>query len=127
MKPKLLNALLIATSLLGYLEWGGGNSTFLFQAEWALITKMIAHPADAIHPFTVLPLLGQSVLVFTLFQKSPSRAITFIGLTGIGILLGFMFIVGVMSLNYKVALSTLPYLTVATITVMHHSRKATKR
>ena len=39
MKPKILNALLIVTSLLGYLEWSGDSHTFLFQAEAEILYK----------------------------------------------------------------------------------------
>ena len=31
MKAKFLNLLLIISSLFGYLEWGAGNKTFLFE------------------------------------------------------------------------------------------------
>jgi hypothetical protein len=114
--------LLLVSSLFGYLEWGGGNAAFLFQAEGALISKIFINPAETIHPFTVLPLFGQLALVFTLFQKSPSRSITLVGVIGIGVLLVFMLIIGLLSLNFKIALSTIPFLILAFVSLFSLKR-----
>lgn len=121
-KAKLLNALLIFTSLFGFLEWGKDNQTFLFQAEVEILTKLVSDPGSVIHPFTLLPLFGQLLLLITLFQKSPGRILTFLGLAGIGVLLALMFIIGLMSLNVKILLSTLPFLITAFITIRHHRK-----
>ena len=59
MKSKILNLLLIVTSLLGYLEWGGGNASFLFQAEGEVLSKMWSEPSSVLHPFIVFPILAQ--------------------------------------------------------------------
>jgi len=122
MKSKSLNALLIVTSLFGYLEWGTTNHTFLFQAEWDIITKLFVSPTEVAHPFTLIPLAGQVLLLITLFQKRPSKLLTYLSIAALGLLLGFMFIIGLMSLNYKIILSTLPFIVTAVITIKH-SRK----
>ena len=109
---KILLIFLIITSLFGYLEWGGDQHLFLFQAEADIFSKIFTNPGDVIHPFTVLPLFGQFILVFTVFQKNPSPKWIWIGMMGIGLLLGFMFVIGMMSFNYKIALSTLPFLII---------------
>lgn len=120
MKSKLLNLGLILSSLVGYLEWGGNNSMFLFQGELEVIAKLFTDFGATAHPFTLLPLLGQLLLAFTLLQKSPSRMLTFLGLAGVGLLLAFMFIIGVLGLNIKIALSVVPFLVLAFMTVKHH-------
>ncbi|MCB9186410.1 MAG: hypothetical protein H6601_06650 [Flavobacteriales bacterium] len=112
MKAKLLNLVLILTSLIGYLEWGGGNSTFLVQGEWDVLAKLFINPTSAAHPFTLLPLVGQLLLVITLFQKKPSAWLTYLGMGGIGLLLLLMFVIGLMGLNFKILLSTVPFLMV---------------
>ena len=101
-KSKILNFLLIITSLTGYLEWGGNQHTFLFQAESEILSRGLSDPASVAHPFTVLPLAGQLLLLITLFQKIPGKILTFIGLGSLGILLLFMFVIGLISLNYKI-------------------------
>jgi hypothetical protein len=76
MKGKILNLLVILTSLIGFLQWGKGNSMFLFQAEAEVLSKLFVSPMDVIHPLIILPLLGQILLFFTLFQKEPNKFLT---------------------------------------------------
>lgn len=123
MKSKLLNLLLIITSLFGYLEWGGGNHSFLFQAEGEVLAKIFTDPASVLHPFTVLPIIGQLLLLITLFQKQPSKILTYAGIAGLGILLSFIFLVGALSLNFKIMLTSLPFLVLAVITIRHYLKK----
>ena len=120
MKSKILNLGLLLTSLIGYLEWGSGNSAFLFQAELELLGKLFTDPASAVHPFTLLPLAGQLMLVFTLFQRQPGKWLTLTGLACIGILLVFMFAIGAMTLSWKILISTLPFLVVGVLVIQYH-------
>ena len=117
MKSKVLIMLLIVTSLLGYLEWGGDNHMFLFQGEAEVIHKLFTNPASVIHPFILFPLIGQMLLLIVLFQKSPSKVLTYISMAGLGLLVGFMFMIGLISLNFKMVVSTLPFLVVAMLTI----------
>jgi hypothetical protein len=119
MKSKILNFLLILTSLLGYLEWSNQH-TFLFQAEWVVLSKLLTDPMAALHPLTVLPLVGQMLLIFTLFQKQPSKILTFIAIGCLGLLLGFMFIIGLISVNFKIIGSTVPFLGLAAWAVKYY-------
>jgi hypothetical protein len=125
MKPKILNFLLIVTSLIGYLEWSGDSHSFLFQAEAEIIHKLFTNPAAVIHPFILLPIVGQILLLFTLFQKSPGKILTCISIGGLGLLLGFMFIIGLMSLNIKITISTIPFLIVAILTIRNQKKSNT--
>lgn len=122
MKHKFLNSLLIVTSLIGYLEWSGDSHTFLFQAESEVLSKLFTDPIAAIHPFTILPLAGQVLLLITLFQKKPSKALTYTGIGGLGLLLAFMLLVGILALNYKIILSTIPFLAFAVLTVRYYRK-----
>lgn len=119
-KAKIINALLILASLLGYLEWGKDNRVFLFQAEGEILMKLFRNPESVIHPLTLLPMLGQVLLLITLFQKSPGKIITFIGLACIGLLLVFMFAIGLMSWNVKILISTIPFLIVAFLSFRYY-------
>ena len=126
-KGKILNFLLIITSLVGYLEWGRGHHTFLFQAEAEILSKAFTEPLSVFHPFTVIPLLGQIILLITLFQKHPGKWLTTIGIACIGLLLGLMFFIGCIGLNIKIMLSTLPFLIIAVVALMHHWKKGKGR
>ena len=122
MKGRILNLLLITTSLLGYLEWGGNNHIYLIKAEAELFRKLFVDPASVLHPFIVLPFISQLLLLFTLCQKTPSKTLTYIGIVGLGLLLGFMFIIGVVSANVKILLSTIPFLLVVTLEIIHFKK-----
>ncbi len=119
MKEKLLNILLVVTSLIGYLEWGKDNKSFLFEAEFELLKKMLTDPKSAVHPFTLIPLLGQILLLITLFQKAPSGKLTYLGISCIVLLLVLMFFIGIIGLNLKILFSTLPFIVVGLITIKH--------
>jgi len=118
MKAKILNSLLILTSLMGYLEWGGNNHIMLFEAEAEIILKLFSDPQSVLHPFILIPLAGQFVLLITLFQKTPNKILTFICIGGLGILLAFMFLIGIMTLNYKIIISTLPFLILSIYSII---------
>lgn len=107
---------------MGYLEWGGNNSLFLFQAEGEILSKLVSDPGSVLHPFILLPLAGQLLLLMTLFQKIPTRGLTFAGIACIGLLLGFMFLIGLLTLSVKVLLSSLPFLVLAFFTIRFYRR-----
>ncbi len=124
MNKKILNLLLIISSFFGYLEWGTDTHTFLVQAEAEILTKLFSNPESVVHPFTLLPLAGQLALVISLFQKQVSKALSFTGIACIGILLAFMFVIGILSANWKILLSTLPFLLLSILTIRQHLSKS---
>lgn len=117
MKQKLLNLSVIVTSLLGYLEWGKDYKMFLFQMEAEIVDKLFSAPGAVLHPLILLPLFGQLLLVITLFQARPGKWLTYAGISCLGLLLGFMFIIGVVAFEYRILLSTLPFIIVAIFAV----------
>jgi len=123
MKQKILNGLLILTSLLGYLEWGNDRSSFLFQAEWEVLSRLFQDPLSVVHPLTLVPLLGQLLLFATLFQKEPGKALTLVGLGCLAILLVFICFIGVISLNWKILFSTVPFIMVAVLVILNLRKK----
>lgn len=122
MKSKLFSILLLITSLIGYLEWSGNNKILLYQAEIEVLQKLFTNPISILHPFTVLPILGQLCLIVTIFQSKPNKTLTFLGIGAIGILMVFMFLVGIMALNYKIIISTIPFILVAFFTISENSK-----
>lgn len=125
MKTKILIVLLIITSLFGYLEWGGNNFAFLFQSEYDIFRLLFTDPKSIVHPFVLLPLFGQILLLIALFQEKPSKILIYIGIVCLGLLLGFMFFIGITSMNFKILISTLPFLA-TTIYTLWHFRKLNK-
>ena len=110
MHAKILNTLLILASLIGYLEWSGNNHLFIFEAEREIILKLFTDTNAVIHPLIIIPIGGQILLVLTLFQKKANKIMTYLSIAMLGCLLYFMLFIGLMSLNYKIIISTLPFL-----------------
>ena len=125
-RKKLLNLALIITSLFGYLEWGGENSAFLFQMEFEIFDKLFEDTISVLHPFTLIPLFGQIILLVTLFQRIPSRVLTVIGMASLGLLLGLMFFIGLMEGHLKILASTIPFWIVVVLTVREHWKSTAK-
>lgn len=114
---KLINFLLIITSTLGYLEWGEGTSSFLFEVEADVFAKLFVAPKEVLHPFVMFPLIGQILLAVTLVQKVPSKVLTISGIALIGLLLLFILFVGALSLNWKILLSVTPFIILSVVAI----------
>lgn len=110
---RFLNCLVILSSLIGYLEWGGNNSAFLFEAETELILRSFSDPASVLHPLTILPMAGQTMLGITVFQHNPSYRLSYWGIAGLGLLITLISINGLISLSLKIFCSTLPFMMCA--------------
>ncbi len=121
-KSKVINLCLVLFSLIGFLEWGSSQKMFLWEVELELFTKLFIDPLSVIHPFTLMPLAGQLMLVYTLIQEKPSKRITYIAIACIGILFALMFFIGAMGLNIKILGSTLPFIITALIAILHYRK-----
>ena len=113
MHAKTLNTLLLLASLIGYLEWSGNNHLFIFEAEREIILKLFTDTNSVIHPLIIIPMGGQILLVLTLFQKKANKIMTYLSIAMLGCLLYFMLFIGLMSFNYKIITSTLPFLFIS--------------
>lgn len=122
MKAKLLNALLLLTSFIGYLEWGKDQNAFLALAEWDILKKTITTPQSVVHPLIIIPMISQLLLLFTLFQKNTSKFLTYIAIIGLGLLFAFITLAGLLSLNVKIVCSTLPFLIIVIVTIKYHRK-----
>ena len=120
MKSKLLSILLLITSLIGYLEWSGNNHKFLYQAEIEVLQKLFNNPIPILHPFTILPILGQLCLIVTIFQSKPNKKLIYFSILALGVLFVFMFIVGIMALNYKIIISTIPFILISFFAIRYY-------
>ena len=123
MKAKILNLLLLLSALMGYLAWGGNNQVFLFQVEAEVLSKLFVNPMSVLHPLVILPMFGQALLLISLFQKMPNKWLTYIAIACIGILLGLMFVIGLISMNYKMLLFSAPFLILSVFTIRSNLKK----
>jgi hypothetical protein len=117
------NILLIISFLLGYLEWGKNQHIFIYQAIIELYQKGKVNPVSVLHPFTLLPLIGILLFLYTVFQKSPSRIISIIGAICMSSIMLMILIIGVIVPNFKMLISSLPFFTIAFFVIKSHWRK----
>lgn len=123
MKTRILLALLIITSLMGYLAWGKDQHSFLAEVEWKIIRLTFSDPKSIIHPFVLIPMAGQLLLLISIFRQKPNMWLIYSGMGCIGLLLGFMLFIGILALNFYIILSTLPFLTCAALTIIELKRQ----
>lgn len=121
---KFLPLLILLSSLIGYLEWGGGNSGYLFNLEYDLIRKGMSR-SELMHPFILLPLVGQIVLLVSLFY--PKRAWVITGILLLSVIMLMILLVGFLSMNYKIILSAIPFLVLSVYYIISSRKDAMVR
>ncbi len=119
LKTYQFSILLLLTSLFGYLEWSETNHAFLVEAEVEIFKKILTHPSDIIHPFTIIPVIGQLFIILSFVIQRFKKLLIYSGIVSLGLLIGFIFIIGCLSINYKIILSTTPFIVTVIFTVIH--------
>ena len=122
-KRLLIHVGLVLTSLIGYLEWGTDQSMFLFQVEWDVIQKVFTEPLATLHPLIWLPLIGQVILLVAAFRPSMRPLWTWLGIWGVGILLYFMFVIGLLGGGWMTSLSVVPFMALSVWVMVDLRRK----
>ena len=84
-----------------------------------MLGKFVNDPVAAAHPFTLLPLFGQVLLLVTLLSGSRTGGLRTSGSRAFSLLLVFMFLIGLLSLNLpKILLSTIPFIVTAVLAII---------
>lgn len=107
---KLLLLLLFISSFTGYLEWGNGQYGFIWQEELVILQKGMNDPAAVFHPFILLPLFGQVLLLISLLRTRPERWLLFSGIAALAVLFLFLLLVGLLSSNVYITAFSLPFI-----------------
>lgn len=100
---------LFVSSFIGYLEWGN-QSQFIAEIELDLLLKITQTVEAFIHPFILLPLLGQIVLLITFLLPKPKIWLAIIASSGIALLFLMLFLIGILNSNLKMTCCSLPFL-----------------
>jgi hypothetical protein len=109
----LIVALLLA-SFFGYLEWAWQNSAWFYEIEWEALKGLFRANPNSLHPFIILPILGQCCLLVYLIKPRMKRLLVF-ALIGLLPLFVFVAFVGTMGHNAEILLSTLPFIILSVI------------
>jgi len=104
---------------MGYLEWGKNNHAFIFTMEADVFLNAVHHPVTLLHPFILIPLLGQIIILYACIQKTPNKILNIIGVAGLSVLIFGLFFIGVIALNVKVICSTIPFVITSIFAVRY--------
>lgn len=107
---KIMLLAVLLGSLTGYLSWGTNSKAWLLITEGEVIIKLFTNPKSVVHPFIVLPMLGQACLLLAMFQKQPNKWLIVTGVVGIGMLYLFISFIGILQSNLLIFISTLPFI-----------------
>jgi len=107
---RLFAAVFLVSSLCCVMEWAGHRET-LFQSEMKVLQK--AKSDSLFHPLVLLPFAGQLLLLSMLWH--PKKVLVLVASLLLGLLPLMIFLTGVLSGNWLMAVSATPYL--ATLSV----------
>lgn len=116
---RILNFLLLLSTFIGYLEWGTNKHMFIFQMEYEILFTIQKSVENFTHPMIILPLLGQLLLLFTLFQKNPGKKITYVAIAGLGILYLLILLTGLLTRKISIIGSALPFLIISILIILY--------
>lgn len=109
---RLLNFLLFLSFQICYLEWPPHNSIFVFQAIFEIFSKTENLVDNFTHPIILLGLLTQLLLLLGALNPIMNKKINAIGILLLSLLVLLFLLISILSLNLKMFLATLPYLSI---------------
>ena len=109
MKRIINLGLLIAFSFC-YLEWPPNNSMFIFQGEYEIFTNTKNMASNFTHPIILLGLVTQLILLYSAIKVNVSKKLNHLGVLLLTPVVLLFLVVGILSSNIKIILSTLPFL-----------------
>lgn len=121
---RLVNIGLLFTFSICYLEWGGGNSSFIFEAEYELFRKTDKLLSSLTHPLILGGLIGQILLLYSIFSKKPKRILNTIGILILSPVVLLAFLAGALSLNFKMIAAALPFIVLSVIYFLKYRKQA---
>jgi hypothetical protein len=113
MTLRLINIGLILAFLSGYMEWGQGNSAFVFDAARAIFTEADNLIGSLTHPLIISGLAGLIILIYCAIRPDASRRLNTIGILILSPVVLLILLSGGLSGNLKSVASTLPFLGLA--------------
>ncbi len=120
---RLINIGILVTFSICYLEWGGGNSSFIFQVEYELFRKTDDLLSSLTHPLILAGLAGQILLLYSIFSKKPKRIFNSIGILILSPVVLLAFLAGMLSMNLKTIVSALPFIVLSVIYFLKYRKQ----
>lgn len=124
-KNTLLNLGLIAGFLCCYTEWGQSRSMFVAGAIYEILVVQGHFWQNLTHPIILAGLTGLLILLYCAFSKKARYWLNVIGIVLLGIVVLLFLLAGLLAMNPKTIVSTLPYLIL--IYLFFRTRHQTKK
>jgi hypothetical protein len=109
---------LLLSFLICYLEWGH-NSSFIAEEEYNFFVHHVTL-SSLVHPFILLPAIGQLLLLYSVFPKDPNPKLILTGMILLGLLAWFIFIISILSLNPKMLICSLPFTVISVLFIRRY-------
>jgi hypothetical protein len=119
---RLLYILLLVFFSLAYMEWGGGNHSFVFEVQQKVFTEPARLIANLTHPVILVGFAGQLVLLLAFFHRGLRSGWIATAIVLLSIPIALILLTGALSGNIKVVASTLPFLGLATWLLLNMRR-----
>ena len=84
--------------------------------------KLFVDPLSVIHPFTIVPLIGQLLLFGSIVRLTPSKKFIIAGIICIGTLYLFLLAIGLAIMNWRIVFSALPFLLLSLAWILKNRR-----
>lgn len=123
MNNRLINFGLVIAFFLCYMEWGGGNSSFIFQAEHQILTRSEGWRSNFTHPIILAGLIGQLLLLYCAIRGNASKKLNWLGILILAPVVLIIFLAGALSMNWKMLLSVLPFIGLVILFWRNNRRK----
>jgi hypothetical protein len=121
---RLTGVFLFCSFLICHLTWAN-HSAFLFQLEYALLFLEKKSAGNFLYPVVLLPLIGQLLLLLSIFQRKPSHRLQMVAAALLGLLVLLILFTGMLSRQFMTALSTLPF--IAAVILLFSRRRALRK
>jgi hypothetical protein len=115
MMLRFINIGLLLAFSLCYMEWGQGNSSFIFQTQYTLFSNTDNLMSSLTHPLIIAGLIGQLLLLYCAIKSNPNRIVNTSGILILSPVVLLTLLAGALAGNLKMIVSTLPYLVLAVI------------
>jgi hypothetical protein len=92
-----------------YTEWGGGQSAFIVEMELEFFASVRKNLSAFGYPLILAGLLGQLGLIYGMMVPKPRFWIIAACLAFLSLVVGFFSLAGLLSLNFKIIGSTIPF------------------
>jgi len=120
---RFINLGLLIAFLFCYLEWPPNNSTFIFQGEYEIFTNTKNWVSNFTHPLILLGLIAQLILIYAFISPKVNTKLNHLGVIILTPIVLLFFVVGLLSFNFKIMGSTLPFLALVVYYIVLTRRK----